>query len=111
MSDWSSEGSDPIGDLMAWRQSVSEGAGLRPTTIFMNSRTSEMYEWCLRRDEILRVLLEMTTWRSPVRRYVLRRLMGQSRLAILAPRIERAKFRAHMRWKDWKHRNDPYWGY
>ena len=112
MTDWTDEATaDPIGDLQLWQKQVAADCGVRPTNILMTSGQLEMYEWITRRDEIIRDLLKRTTRRNVVRRYVLRRVMGQRRLAIIAPRLEQIRFRAKMYWNEWKHRNDPYWEY
>ena len=109
---WDSTEANPIADLCAWRDrvaEVSDTAGYKPPVIITSAATKARYEAAILRDRVLREEIERTSRRCFVRRYVLRRLRGDSRLRIIAPRLDRLLYRVEFRWNEWRHRHDPGW--
>lgn len=85
---------------------VYADCGMRPNVIVMSRGRLAALEACRRREEATRVLLETATG---LHRYLLRRSLGERRLRILWPKMDRRAQDLRMRRLDWKHRHDPEW--
>lgn len=97
---------DFAGALRRGVDDVYANSGMQPQVMIVSPRTYAIYKWTKERDEAIAFLLERATGLS---RYFLRRMRGERRLRILAPRLDWRVQRARFRYVDWKHRNDPEW--
>jgi hypothetical protein len=80
--------------------------GMRPHIIITSPRILAAYERSLEQTAAIELLLQTATG---LHRYFLRRSLGERRLRILAPRLDRLAQRARWRRVEWKHRHDPEW--
>lgn len=81
-------------------------SGMQPQVMVMSRSTHAAYKRALERDAAIAFLLKRATGPS---RYFLRRMRGESRLRILAPRLYRLRQRVRWRYVEWKHRHDAEW--
>jgi hypothetical protein len=101
---------EPAADIARSVQSIRAQTGTRPQVMIMSPATRFHYQLALWRTERWRRELAALRRHEVVRRYRLRRRLGEKRRRILLPkplsvRLARAEFSLTV----WRHRNDPDW--
>lgn len=98
MTDWNDTvDADPVADMRKWQETIMLDTGLPPVTKFLMSPTvyGRLKDW-MATQRSLKFVLEATPRRRFLKRYFIRRLLGEKPLAIVWPWASRKLYRFKM---------------
>jgi hypothetical protein len=91
------------------KTNIRRETGYGPSGYVVNSNTYSLIKKIEARRVALEEILDFTFKKKFVRRYIIRRMLGERPMHIIAPHTYYKFTRLRWRYIEWKYRNDPEW--